>query len=81
MLVDGKDAFCTLILWFNLETYCYSYFRNFRIFTGKDFSIGCSAFRLDRGTGQEGELETYSSRGVPLLSWVERIINRALLAS
>jgi hypothetical protein len=54
--------------------------RNFRILYRDEFSIGCSAFRLDRGrTGQETLLETYSVTGtMPLLSWVQNTIEKTL---
>ncbi|TFK43483.1 subunit 17 of mediator complex-domain-containing protein [Crucibulum laeve] len=54
---------------------------NFRIFYGKDFTIDCSAFQMERGTNEEGLLQVYSSQGSPpeksLLSWVKDTIAEA----
>lgn len=54
--------------------------RNFRIFYECDYSIRCSAFRLDHGRhSRETALQTYSAENTePLLSWVQQIIEKAL---
>lgn len=51
--------------------------RTFRIFYGNDFTISCSAFRLDGTTSRQGHEETYHSGQTSLLHWVERIITDA----
>jgi len=53
---------------------------NFRVFYDNDYSIRCSAFRLDHGRhGRETALETYSTETVvPLLSWVQQMIDKTL---
>ncbi|KAF9457004.1 subunit 17 of mediator complex-domain-containing protein, partial [Collybia nuda] len=50
---------------------------NFHISYGRDLSINCSAFQLDKTTTQQGRLVNYSttpSRPVLLLSWVKQLI-------
>ena len=55
----------------------FSLTRTFRIFYESDFTIGCSAFRLDGATSRQGHEETYRSGQISLLHWVERIITDA----
>jgi len=56
--------------------------RNFRIIYGKGLSINCSAFRLDKMTGRQGQLQTYSEQevAIPFLRWVEQIMKNACTA-
>ncbi|KAJ7283599.1 subunit 17 of mediator complex-domain-containing protein, partial [Mycena rebaudengoi] len=52
---------------------------NFRIFV-QDAAIHCTAFRLGRGGSKQETSQTYSvALNVPLLSWAESTINKALL--
>jgi hypothetical protein len=53
---------------------------NFRIYFGEDFSIHCSAFRLDRDRNRTGTLlETYHpEHRVSLITWVRETIRAAL---
>lgn len=81
----GRWEGCVLLVKFifglmpcSAYTSCYQ--RNFRVFYNNDYSIRCSAFRLDHGRhGRETALETYSTETVvPLLSWVQQMIDKTL---
>jgi len=50
----------------------------FRFFSESDFTISCSAFRLDGTTSRQGREETYQSGQMSLLHWVERFITDAV---
>lgn len=52
--------------------------RTFRFFCESDFTISCSAFRLDGMTSRQGHEETYHSGQISLLHWVERFITDAV---
>jgi mediator of RNA polymerase II transcription subunit 17 len=54
--------------------------RNFRVYYGEGFSLHCSSSRLDREGGRRGTFpETYVPENrMPILLWVDQIINRAL---
>jgi hypothetical protein len=56
--------------------------RNFRIIYDKGLTIDCSAFRLDKTTTRQGQLETYSEHegAVPLLHWVVQMMKSACAA-
>jgi hypothetical protein len=57
-----------------------SFIRTFRIVYENDFTISCSAFRLDGATNRQGHEETYRSGQTSLLHWVEQIITDAVTA-
>jgi len=50
----------------------------FRFMYESDFTISCSAFRLDGTTSRQGHEETYHSGQISLLHWVEGFITDAV---
>ena len=74
----------TVSPYFKTSTFAYptkmSSTRTFRIFYERDFTISCSAFRLDGTTSRQGHEETYHSGQISLLHWIERIITDAATA-
>lgn len=53
--------------------------RTFRIFYNRESAISCSAFRLDRQTSKQGEVDTYGpGNTMALFLWVDQTILKAL---
>ncbi|KAF8913947.1 subunit 17 of mediator complex-domain-containing protein [Gymnopilus junonius] len=50
---------------------------NFHISYGLDLSIQCSAFKVDATTGKQGQTQTYVNGTVPLMTWIQRIIQQS----
>jgi hypothetical protein len=73
---------CVVSPQFKLSTFActtnISLSRTFRFFYESDFTISCSAFRLDGTTSRQGHEETYHSGQISLLHWVERFITDAV---
>ena len=73
---------CVVSPLFKSSTFAYitniSLTRTFRFMYDSDFTISCSAFRLDGTTSRQGHEETYHSGQISLLNWVERFIKDAV---